>query len=139
MDDFYISEDKEKLDMVKIHQAIKTSYWGGYRTPELTATTIERSICFGLYSQDHDQVGFARVLTDGVVFAYIMDVFIFDPYKGKGLGKKLMEHLMKHSLVKNVLTIALKTKDAHGLYENFGFKSVGNSPLWMAIDNAKLD
>jgi GNAT superfamily N-acetyltransferase len=67
-----------------------------------------------------------------------MDVVIFEGYKGKGYGKKLMAFIMDHELLKRAGTIALKTKDAHGLYAQFGFERVGNSPLWMAKDNIKL-
>ena len=83
--DFDISTDKSKLNVPKIHQKIKGSYWGGYRTEEMTIATIENSMCFGMYSKTGEQMGFARVLTDKVVFAYLMDVMIFEPYKGKGV------------------------------------------------------
>ncbi|UJH67248.1 GNAT family N-acetyltransferase [Allomuricauda sp. SCSIO 65647] len=139
MEDFYISTEKERLNIAKIHREIKDSYWGDYRTFEMTTATIDHSICFGVYTHQGEQIGFARLLTDRVVFAYLMDVMIFDPYKGMGIGKKLMQHIMCHPMVDGVLTVALKTKDAHGLYEDFGFKSIGDSPVWMAIDNAKLD
>ncbi len=134
----HISTDKTLLDFEKVHFKIKNSYWGGYRSKEQTKKTIENSICYGVYKAKQ-QIGFARVLTDEVVFAYIMDVVIFDGYKGQGLGKKLMEHILEDPIIKNVLTVALKTKDAHSLYEKFGFQKVGNSELWMAIDKAKLD
>ncbi|MEX0274120.1 MAG: GNAT family N-acetyltransferase [Flavobacteriaceae bacterium] len=137
--EFHISTDKDKLDIPKIHGTIKDSYWGGYRDMEMTRTTIENSMCFGIYATDGEQVGFARVLTDKVAFAYIMDVLVFDPYKGKGLGKMLMEYIMGHPVIENVLTIALKTKDAHLFYGPFGFKKIGDSSLWMAKDRAQLD
>lgn len=136
---YTISKDKNLLQFDKIHKAIKTSYWGGYRTEQQTKTTIENTICFGVYNEVMEQVGFARVLTDQVAFAYIMDVIIFDDYQGKGLGKWLVAHILEDACIKNVLTISLKTKDAHKLYEKYGFKAVGNSELWMAIDKAKLD
>ncbi|WP_420322500.1 GNAT family N-acetyltransferase [Flagellimonas sp.] len=137
--DFYISDDKNKLDVQRVHKEVKDSYWGDYRTKEMTLRTIENSMCFGLHSEKEGQIGFARVLTDKVVFAYIMDVIIFDPFKGKGLGKKFMQHILEHPEIKHVQTIALKTKDAHGLYEAFGFQKVGNSEMWMAKDKAKYN
>ncbi|RDY61623.1 GNAT family N-acetyltransferase [Flagellimonas nanhaiensis] len=137
--DFDISTDKSKLDVPKIHQEIKNSYWGGYRTEEMTTTTIENSMCFGMYSRTGEQLGFARVLTDKVVFAYLMDVIIFEPHQGKGLGKILVKHIINHSEIKEVHTIALKTKDAHGLYKPFGFNRVGDSDMWMALDKAKYE
>ncbi|NAY91000.1 GNAT family N-acetyltransferase [Muricauda sp. JGD-17] len=137
--EFYISSDKDQLDIPRIHQEIKSSYWGGYRTLEMTKQTIEACMCFGVYSKTDGQVGFARVLTDKVVFAYLMDVIIFPAHKGKGLGKMLIKHIMECPDIKNVHTIALKTKDAHSLYEPHGFIKVGDSKLWMALDRAKYD
>lgn len=137
--EFYISTDKSKLDVTKIHEEVKSSYWGGYRTLEMTEKTIETCLCFGIYSRTDGQVGFARVLTDKVVFAYVMDVIIFEHHQGKGLGKMLMKHILEHPDIKKVHTVALKTKDAHGLYEPMGFAKVGNSDMWMAMDKAKYD
>ena len=136
--DIFISTDKALLDFEKIHLEIKNSYWGGYRTKELTKKTIANSICYGVY-QANQQIGFARVLTDEVAYAHLMDVIVFNEFKGLGIGKKLMHHILNDSRIKNVLTIGLKTKDAHSLYEKYGFESIGNSSLWMTIDNAKLD
>ncbi|MCL6266015.1 GNAT family N-acetyltransferase [Flagellimonas myxillae] len=136
---YKISSDKDKLDIQKIHDVIKASYWGRYRTFEMTKTSIENSICFGMYSDRGEQLGFARMITDKLVFAYIMDVIIFEPYQGQGLGKKLMQHILNVPDIQDVHTIALKTKDAHGLYESFGFNKVGDSEMWMAKDQAKYD
>lgn len=133
-----ISTDKSLLDIDKIHGVIKNSYWGGYRSVEQTKRTIENSICYGVYRLA-EQIGFARVLTDEVVFAHIMDVIIFEEFKGQGIGKKLVEHILGDARIKDVLTICLKTKDAHRFYEKYGFKTVGNSDIWMAIDNVKLN
>lgn len=135
----YISSDKKLLDVGKIHQAIKSSYWGGYRTLEMTQKTIDSCICFGVYNEDDVQLGFGRVLTDGVVFAYIMDVIIFDGFRGKGLGKMLTQHILEHPEINKVHTLALKTMDAHGLYQTYGFEKVGDSKMWMAKDNATYD
>ncbi|SNY99864.1 GNAT family N-acetyltransferase [Flagellimonas pacifica] len=137
--DIRISSDKKELDIARIHKTIKDSYWGNYRDIEMTIKTVENSMCFGIYSRTDGMMGFARVLTDKVVFAYIMDLIIFESHRGKGLGKMLTEHIMNHPEIKEVHTIALKTKDAHGLYESFGFSRINNSPMWMAKDNAKYN
>ncbi len=134
-----VSTDKSRLDVERIHAEIKSSYWGDYRTMHLTKTTIENSMCFGAYDAAGAQLGFARVLTDKVVFAYLMDVIVFEPHKGKGIGKKLVESILNHPDIKDVQTVALKTKDAHGLYTPFGFDAVGDSNLWMALDKAKYN
>lgn len=138
-DDYYISTDKALLSVDKIHDYISTvSYWGRERTLEQVETCIANSLCFGLYSDTNGQIGFARMVTDGVVFGNLMDVIIFEPYQAKGYGKKLVSHIMNHEVVKNLKTISLKTKDAHGMYEKFGFNKVGESELWMSNDRVIL-
>ncbi|QXP54400.1 GNAT family N-acetyltransferase [Cellulophaga sp. HaHa_2_95] len=136
---FVISTDKDKLDIKKIHQYISVeSYWGVGRTIEEVKTTIDHSFCFGIYDKNGEQIGFSRVVTDQILFAYLMDVIIFTKYQGNGYGKHLVDFMMNHELIKKVKTIALKTKDAHSLYERHGFKKVGNSDFWMSIDKIKL-
>ena len=135
----YISTDKRKLDVDKIQQYISTeSYWGKGRTLEDVQTTIDNSFCFGMYDEHNNQIGFARLVTDYILFAYIMDVIIFTEYQGNGYGKIMVDHIMNHELIKKVKTVALKTKDAHSLYERHGFKKVGDSAFWMSIDKIKL-
>lgn len=136
----YIATDKSKLDIDKIYQYISTaSYWGKGRTLEEVQTTIANSFCFGLYDAHDNQIGFARLVTDYVLFAYIMDVIVFPEYQGRGFGKEIIAYIMNHDILKKVKTVALKTKDAHSLYERYGFKKVGDSVFWMAIDKIKLE
>jgi N-acetylglutamate synthase-like GNAT family acetyltransferase len=137
--DFYISTDKGKLNKQKIHEEVSSTYWGKGRTWEETQMTIEKSICFGMFDKNDKQIAYARMMTDGLVFAYIMDVIVFDPYKGKGLGKKLVQHILDRPDVKKVNTVALKTMDAHSFYEALGFKNVGDSKMWMSIERVKYD
>ncbi|MEJ1221971.1 GNAT family N-acetyltransferase [Sediminicola sp. 1XM1-17] len=135
----YITTNKEQLDTYKIHQYIsQDSYWGMGRTLEDVQKTIQHSYCFGLYSKTNEQLGFARVVTDFVVFAYLMDVIIFKEHQGKGLGNKLINHIIKSDALSKIKTFALKTKDAHTLYERYGFEKIGNSKLWMAKDKVVL-
>ena len=137
--EIHISTDKKLLDVSRIHEYISTvSYWGRGRTIQEVQKTIDNSLCFGMYTIMNEQIGFARVVTDHVAFGYFMDVIIFEEYQGKGYGKKLIENIMNHDVVKKLKTIALKTKDAHDLYEKYEFKSIGHSDLWMANDRLKL-
>jgi len=139
MMEHYISRDKEKLDVEKIHREITATYWAGQRSMEETLATIAHSSCFGIYDKAGEQLGFTRLVTDQVTFAYLMDVIIFAPHRGKGLGKALLGHIMGLPEIQKLTTLALKTKDAHGLYEGFGFKRVGDSALWMSIDKLNFD
>lgn len=137
--EFQISTDKDKLDIQKVHEEVTATYWGKGRSMEETMMTIKNSICFGLYNDKGEQMAYARIMTDGLVFAYIMDVVVFDPNKGKGLGKKLIRHILDRADVRNVNTVALKTINAHHFYEDLGFKRVGDSKMWMSIDRIKYD
>lgn len=115
-----ISKDKSKLDSNLIHSFITNSYWGRGRTIKEVEKTIESCLCFGVYKNE-TQIGFARVVTDYVVFAYVMDVFILPEYRGKGYSKKLMEQVTKDEELKVCKTWMLKTSDAHNLYKKCGF------------------
>jgi GNAT superfamily N-acetyltransferase len=137
--EYYISTDKSLLQLEAIHEFIANqSYWGKGRTLEEVQCTVENSLCFGIYTMAGEQIGFARVVTDYVFFGYFMDVIIFKNYQGLGFGKKFFEFILDHEVIKRLKTLALKTKDAHMLYEKFGFRKVGDSPLWMAIDKQQL-
>ena len=116
-----ISTDKNKLDVAFIQDFLKDIYWAAGRTIEEVQTTIEHSFCFGIYSDDQ-QIGFARVITDYVVFAYLMDVFIDEKHRGNGYSSLLIDAMMKEPQLKNIKIWRLATTDAHFLYEKFGFK-----------------
>lgn len=118
---------------------VNDSYWGKGRTLEQTIQTIENSYCFGMYTLSNEQIGFARIVSDFVFFGNIMDVFIAPNYQGKGLGKALIEHILDHKMFKDLQTLTLKTKDAHALYERYGFKKIGDATLYMARDLQKLE
>jgi GNAT superfamily N-acetyltransferase len=123
-DRFHISTDKSKLDLKTIHKYLSTqAYWSKGRDFETVRKSIENSLCFGAYVEN-EQVGFARVVTDYSIFAWILDVFVLDKYKGQGLGKKLISTIMAHPELQNLKRWGLTTEDAHGLYEKFGFHIV---------------
>ncbi|MCB4799095.1 GNAT family N-acetyltransferase [Neotamlana laminarinivorans] len=122
---FEISTDKNKLDVSVIHQFLSQTYWAKGRTVAQVQTTINSCLCFGVYL-NNEQIGFARVATDYAVFAYIMDVFILPEYRGKGYSKKLMEAVTMHKDLQDCKVWMLKTKDAHGLYKQFGFTDLSH-------------
>lgn len=125
MNTYYTSTDKSKLDVDMVHTFLsERSYWAKGRKREAIIRSIENSICFGVYTEDHRQVGFARVLSDLAVFAWIMDVFILEDFRGRGLGKLLMGAIMEHPDLQGLERWGLGTKDAHGLYEQFGFRKL---------------
>jgi GNAT superfamily N-acetyltransferase len=129
----HISTDKAKLDIHAIHNYLSNeSYWAKGRTIETVTKSIENSLCFGVYV-DEKQIGFARVVTDYAVFAWIMDVFILKDYRGNGYGKMLMNSIMNHEKLQNLQRWGLGTDDAHGLYEQFGFKPLSKPQNMMEI------
>ncbi|MDO8993307.1 GNAT family N-acetyltransferase [Daejeonella sp.] len=124
---FYVSTDKTKLDIDLIVDFLNyESYWAKTRNKATIEKSIMNSVCFGIFDQENRQVGFARVITDFAVFAWILDVFILQEYQGKGLGKLLMQEIMSHHDLSGIKRWGLGTKDAHGLYQKFGFKSLSN-------------
>ena len=128
---FEISTDKSRLQIDVIQRFMtEDSYWAQNRTLEQTETAIKNSICFGVYTGTR-QIGFARVVSDCATFAYIGDVFILEEFRGSGLSKKLMEAMLAHPDLQNLRRWILATKDAHGLYEQFGFHNLKFPDRWM--------
>ena len=120
-----ISTNKSNLQIDVIHRFLTETYWAKGRTIDEVETTIENSLCFGVYINE-EQIGFARIVTDYVVFAYIMDLFIIPEYQGNGYSKLLMKAVIEHPQLKNCGGWMLKTSDAHGLYKQFGFTEIKN-------------
>lgn len=132
-ENFVISTEKARLDIEMIHRFLSyDSYWAQGRTLEQTRTAIENSICFGVYLEER-QVGFARVVTDRATFAYIGDVFILDEFRGRGLSKTLMRTMLQHPELQGLRRWVLATKDAHELYEQFGFSELRFPERWMEL------
>ncbi|MFA9193128.1 GNAT family N-acetyltransferase [Flavobacterium sp. FBOR7N2.3] len=120
-----ISTDKNKLDVPFIHNFLKDIYWAAGRTIEEVQITIEHSFCFGIYL-DGKQIGFARVITDYVVFAYMMDVFIDEKHRGNSYSSILINAMMNEPQLKQIKIWRLATTDAHFLYQKFGFNSLAH-------------
>ena len=131
--EFTISTDKELLDIDLVQEFLsKESYWANNRTLEQTKTAIDNSICFGAYQGDR-QIGFARVVSDMATFAYLGDVFILDEFRGHGLGKILMKAVLEYPDLQGLRRWVLATRDAHGLYEQFGFSALEFPERWMEL------
>ncbi len=118
-----ISSDKSKLQVTVIHSFLTNSYWAKGRTFTEVKNTIKNCLCFGVYKNDI-QIGFGRVATDYTVFAYLMDIFILPEYRGNGYSKQLTNVIIKAKELQNCTTWMLKTKDAQGLYKQYGFSEL---------------
>ncbi len=137
-DIFFISTDTSKIDITLVHNYLcNESYWAKNIPLNIVQKSIEGAFCFGIYKKENEtaftQAGFARVITDKATFAYLADVFILEQYRGMGLGKWLMEEIMIHEELQGLRGWMLGTKDAHGLYEQFGFKRLENSERIMRL------
>ena len=129
--EFVISTDKNRLQTALVHKfLIQESYWANTRTLEQTERAIENSLCFGVYHGEK-QIGFARVISDLATFAYLGDVFILKEFRGRGLSKWLMETVVSYPDLQGLRRWILATKDAHGLYEQFGFTPLNLPERWM--------
>lgn len=115
-----IDTDKSRLDIAVVHRFISSTYWAEGRSAADVQVTIDNSHCFGVYL-DGNQIGFARVVTDYSVFAYLMDVFILEEHQGKGYSSILMKAILGDAKLKAIKTWRLATTDAHYLYAKFGF------------------
>jgi len=129
---FYISTEKEKMDIDLIHSFLTRSYWAEGISKEIIRRSIDGALCFGVFENDR-QVGFARMITDRATFAYLADVFIIEEYRGLGLSKLLMEVIMSHPDLQGLRRMMLATRDAHELYKKFGFTPLNNVDRWMHI------
>jgi N-acetylglutamate synthase-like GNAT family acetyltransferase len=130
--DYEISTDKRRLDVGVVHAYLARSYWSPGIPRAIVERAIENSMCFGLYHRGA-QVGFARVVSDKATFAYLADVFILEPHRGKGLSKRLMEVVMGHEALQGLRRFMLGTRDAHGLYRQFGFTDLAGPSRVMEI------
>jgi N-acetylglutamate synthase-like GNAT family acetyltransferase len=131
-DDFLITTDNNKIDVNYVHWFLTRSYWAEGIPIETVERSIKCSICFSVIYLNH-QVGFARVITDKATFAYLADVFIDENFRGRGLSKWLMEVITNHPDLQGLRRFMLATRDAHGLYSQFGFTPLTNTDRWMQI------
>ena len=116
---YFISDQKSLLQLDRICAMLATSYWANARSREAIEKSIQHSICFGAYSEGM-QVGFARCVTDYATIYWLCDVIVDEAYRGRGIGKALMEAVSSHEQLKGLNGI-LATRDAHGLYAQHGF------------------
>ena len=152
-DNFIISTDPSKIDLDAVHAYLVRSYWAEGIPREIVERSIKWSLCFGVYLESNisdvgqrqetlhselKQIGFARVITDRATYAYIGDVYILEEYRRKGLSKWLMSCIKAHPDLQGLRRWALATRDAHGLYKQFGFTEVKAPERWMEMTNPSV-
>jgi GNAT superfamily N-acetyltransferase len=131
--DFRVSTDPALLDLATVHDFLANrSYWAAGRSAEVVRRAVENSLCFGLY-EGVRQAGFARVVTDRATFAWLCDVFVLEEHRGQGLGKWLVGCVVAHPDMRGLRRLLLGTRDAHGLYEQFGFRPLAEPARFMEV------
>jgi GNAT superfamily N-acetyltransferase len=118
--DILVTTDPSRLDVGTVHGFLTGSYWARGIPREVVERSIRHSICFGAF-EGTPQVGFARVISDRATFAYVADVFVLPSHRGRGVGKRLMACIASHPELQNLRLWTLFTRDAHGLYRQYGF------------------
>jgi GNAT superfamily N-acetyltransferase len=130
--EFEISTDPARVDVAAVHSFLAASYWAEGIPLETVERSIRNSLCFAIY-RDHEQVGFARVITDRATFAYLADVFVLAPFRGRGLSRWLMQCILAHPELQRLRRWSLVTRDAHRLYKAFGFQALRTPERWMEL------
>jgi GNAT superfamily N-acetyltransferase len=133
-DKFTVTTDKARLDRDVIERFLGSSYWAENIPRSTVDKSIDNSLCFGLL-EENLQIGFARVVTDRATFAYLADVFVLPDHRGQGLGKWLIECVVSHPELQGLRRWLLGTRDAHGLYQRFGFTPLKRPEIFMEIVN----
>lgn len=119
--DIYLTDDSEAVDIDFVESMLRTSYWAADRPRAVIKASVKNSVSFSMF-YNKEQIGFARVVSDAVTFAWIGDVIIAPNFRRRGLGKWMMQCILEHPSIRVAGQQLLKTKDAHGLYQRFGFE-----------------
>ena len=138
--EYAISTDRARIDLEMVAGFLSRSYWASARSLKAIETSIANSMCFGVYrSGDGVQVGIARVITDFATRAYLVDVFIDESHRGRGLSVWLMGVITSHPKLRDVEKWVLGTRDAHTLYEKFGWRPLEHPELMMERTRQPLE
>lgn len=131
---YEISTDQARLDIAAMHAYLSRAYWCSGIPLAIVERAARHSLCFGLYeTSGGSQVGLTRVVTDHATFAYLCDVYVLEEHRGRGLGKFLMRTVMAHPALTGARRTMLGTRDAHGLYRQFGFRAPPDDRVLMQI------
>lgn len=126
------------MDLDAIHAFLSQSYWAKGIPKTTLKKALRKSLCFGVFNSEGGQIGFARAVTDAATFAYLADVYILEKYRGLGLSKWLLSEVMSHPELQGLRRIALATLDAHGLYEQYGFRALAKPEIFMEAWNPNV-
>ena len=128
--EYSITTDPASFNLDVVHGYLTNCYWAQGIPRETVERSIEGALCFALFA-GKEQVGFARVITDRATYAYLADVFILEAHRGRGLAKWMMDCILGHPELQGLRRWSLVTRDAHGLYEQFGFTPLQEPQRYM--------
>ena len=138
-DGYLISDDPARLDLDTIHGYLsRESYWAAHIPREIVARSVANSLCLGAYAPTGGQVGLTRVISDFATYAWLCDVFVLPAHRGHGLGKALMQAVVTHPQLQGLRRFALATRDAHGLYAQYGFTPLADPTRHMERRNPNI-
>lgn len=133
MQGFRVSTELAEMDIDVIHGVVSESYWAKGIPKTVLQKALTHSLCFGVLTDANTLVGFGRMITDRATYGYLADVFVVDGHQGLGLSKYLMSAIVDHPDLQGLRRMVLATRDAHGLYAQFGFKPVPNPEVLMQV------
>ncbi len=122
--DYVISDDPRRIDVRAVHAFLRTAYWSQGIPLETVERALRASLCIGAYAGDGAQVGLCRLVSDFTIFCYVSDVYVLEAHRGRGVSKAMMAAAMDHPRLQGLRRWLLVTHDAHGLYRQFGFKTL---------------
>ncbi len=134
---YRITDNKDEMDIDAIHRYLTHSYWAKGVPKSVVIKAFDNSLCFAVIVENDnnktEQVGFARLITDYATFAYLADVYILKEHRGRGLSKLMMKQIINHPQLQGLRRMMLATRDAHGLYKQFGFTEVTEQKMFMQL------
>jgi GNAT superfamily N-acetyltransferase len=137
--EFIVSSDSSRLDLPFTHNWLANeAHWSQNLPDKVFKRMVDHSLCFGVYHQSGNQVGFGRVITDYTTFAWLTDVFIIEEYRGKGLSIFLMNCILDHPELKILRRWLLGTDHAHGLYRKFGFSELDHPENFLTRHHSQM-
>jgi GNAT superfamily N-acetyltransferase len=132
-----ISTSIDRFDIDLIHDFLRSCYWAKDIPRSVVEQSIKHSLCFGAFCGEQ-QVGFVRVITDRATFAYVADLFVIPAHRRRGVSKLLLRAILDHPQLQGLRRFLLATKDAHGLYRQFGFESLSHPEHYMTLHNPNV-
>lgn len=135
---YWISDEWTGIDFGKVTQWLTASYW----SPGIGREEVERGARFsalvvGAYAPGGEQVGYARLASDKTRFAYVMDVYVAEKHRHKGVARAMMRFILDHPDYQSVYLWLLGTRDAHEFYQKAGFHALKHVDRWMAIQKGR--